>query len=52
MLAPAGLCFGQQADGQGETAFKGCFRVGNVTEAGMVEAGLDAIARVRERWSK
>ena len=51
-VAPAGLCFGQQADGQGETAFTGCFRVGIVTEAGMVEAGLDAIARVRERWPK
>ncbi|KAM0720698.1 hypothetical protein Q7P37_004835 [Cladosporium fusiforme] len=49
-VPPVGLCFGQQADGSGETAFKGCLRVGIVTNPGVVEDGLDAIARLQARW--
>lgn len=49
-VPPAGLCFGRQADGLGETAFGGCLRVGIVTSPGVVERGLDAIARVHGRW--
>lgn len=49
-VPPVGLCFGLQADGLGETAFKGCLRVGIVTDPGVVEDGLDAIARVQARW--
>lgn len=49
-VPPAGLCFGQEADGKGETSFAGCLRVGIVTEAGVVEEGLDAIAKLQAKW--
>lgn len=49
-VPPAGLCFGEQADGKGHTALKGCLRIGIVAEAGVVEAGLHEIAKVRTRW--
>lgn len=50
-VPPAGRCFGHLADGQGETALKGCLRVGIVSEPGVVEDGLDAITRLQARWA-
>lgn len=50
-VPPAGLCFGEEADGTGGTDLKGHLRIGFVQKEGPIEAGLDAIAQLREVWT-
>lgn len=50
-VPPAGLCFGEEADGTGSTDLKGHLRIGFVQKEGPMEVGLDAIAHLREVWT-
>jgi len=48
-VPPAGLCFGHEADGSGETDMQGFRRIGIVMSGDVLDRGLQAIKRLRIR---